>query len=202
MSATMCKPCVRTRVSYVSGLNRDVRHPVRRGVSVNHARFCNTGSRSSRGDDSGVNGWSTPWRGATSYFAAEKRVSNELVEMIGEEPDTEAVCWCGAADVVAGASAAAGLNGGRAAACLTTAGLVSAGFISALFVSAGFAATALGLLSAGFAVAAGALAATALVLPALRRLAIRPAFSGGVTAAIRLVDAAVSSGPSAAGGLT
>src|SRR4051794_41903270 len=69
--------------------------------------------------------------------------------MIGEEPDTEAVCWCGAADVVAGASAAAGLNGGRAAACLTTAGLVSAGFISALFVSAGFGGAGFGFLSAG-----------------------------------------------------
>src|SRR3569833_636778 len=145
---------------------------------------------------------------ASPYFTAEKRVSNELVEIIGEEPDTDAVCWCGAADVVAGASAATGLNGGRAAACLTTAGLASAVVLlsaflaSALFISAGLAATAFGLLSAGFDVVVGALAASAPVLPALRRLAIRPAFSGGGTAAIRLVGAAVSSGAGAAGGLT
>ncbi len=127
--------------------------------------------------------------------------------MIGAEPATSAVC-CGAG---AGGAALAvsvvadGLNGGRAAACLITLGFVSADFAATAFGA--------GLLSTGLEVTAAALAAIAPLELILRRLEIRLAFSGALTAATRGVveptevgsgaaAVAISSALCARGGLT
>src|SRR5262249_18800818 len=65
-----------------------------------------------------------------AYFAAEKRLSNELVATIGCDPATKVSLGGAAAasTTAAGcASAVTGLNGGCAAACLVSGCLVAAG---------------------------------------------------------------------------
>src|SRR3954447_2983655 len=79
-----------------------------------------------------------------AYLNPVNRLSNEFDCSTGTAPETSAVwVWAGAEAVVAGASPVAGLNGGRAAACLVSAGLAAtglgAGLISAGLLSEGLA---------------------------------------------------------------
>src|SRR5258708_32543667 len=75
-----------------------------------------------------------------AYFVAEKRLANEFVCTVGWAPATRPSLEAAAGS----ASEAAGLNGGRLAACL-----VSAGFAAAIFGVAGLASAAFGLAGAG-----------------------------------------------------
>src|SRR5882724_6438220 len=125
-----------------------------------------------------------------SYFVAEKRLSNEFVCTIGWAPATRPSLGAAAGS----ASEAAGLNGGRLAACL-----VSAGFAAATFGVAGLASAAFGLAGAGGGGVVDVVSG-ALPRPILRaRLENRPSDCAfGAADATRVVGAGAAAGAGAA----